>query len=67
MRLLPILLALLAALGESRLAEGESMAAIGHQEATQSGEFMGIAPTGKCVGATWTSGTCRAARLSTTG
>jgi predicted ester cyclase len=34
---------------EARIAEGEWMAAFGHQEATHSGEFMGIAPTGKRV------------------
>lgn len=34
---------------EARLAEGEWMAAFGHQKATHSGEFMGIAPTGKQV------------------
>ena len=34
---------------EARIAEGEWMAAFGRQEATHSGEFMGIAPTGKCV------------------
>jgi predicted ester cyclase len=34
---------------EARLAEGEWMAAFGHQVATHSGEFMGIAPTGKRV------------------
>ncbi len=34
---------------EARLAEGEWMAAFGRQEATHSGEFMGIAPTGKRV------------------
>ena len=32
---------------EARLAEGEWMAAFGRQEATHSGTFMGIAPTGK--------------------
>ena len=32
---------------EARLAEGEWMAAFGRQEATHSGIFMGIAPTGK--------------------
>jgi len=31
---------------EARLAEGEWMAAFGRQEATHSGEFMGIPPTG---------------------
>lgn len=36
-------------LDEARLAEGEWMAAFGRQEATHSGEFMGIAPTGKRV------------------
>jgi predicted ester cyclase len=34
---------------EARLAEGEWMAAFGRQEATHSGEFMGIAATGKRV------------------
>jgi len=34
---------------EARLAEGEWMAAFGRQEATHSGEFMGIKPTGKRV------------------
>lgn len=34
---------------EARLAEGEWMAAFGAQIATHSGEFMGIAPTGKRV------------------
>lgn len=34
---------------EARLAEGEWMAAFGKQVATHSGEFMGIAPTGKRV------------------
>ena len=34
---------------EARLAEGEWMAAFGRQEATHSGEFMGIAPTGRRV------------------
>lgn len=34
---------------EARLAEGEWMAAFGRQEATHSGEFMGIQPTGKRV------------------
>ena len=34
---------------EARLAEGEWMAAFGRQEATHSGEFMGIAPTGKRI------------------
>ena len=34
---------------EARIAEGEWMAAFGRQEATHSGEFMGIAPTGKRV------------------
>ena len=34
---------------EARLAEGEWMAAFGAQQATHSGEFMGIAPTGKRV------------------
>ena len=34
---------------EARLAEREWMAAFGRQEATHSGEFMGIAPTGKRV------------------
>jgi len=34
---------------EARLAEGEWMAAFGHQKATHSGQFMGIAPTGKQV------------------
>ena len=34
---------------EARLAEGEWMAAFGRQEATHSGEFMGITPTGKRV------------------
>ena len=32
---------------EARLAEGERMAAFGAQHAVHSGEFMGIAPTGK--------------------
>ena len=32
---------------EARLTEGEWMAAFGRQEATHSGIFMGIAPTGK--------------------
>lgn len=34
---------------EARIAEGEWMAAFGHQMATHSGEFMGIPPTGKRV------------------
>lgn len=34
---------------EARLAEGQWMAAFGRQEATHSGEFMGIAPTGMRV------------------
>jgi predicted ester cyclase len=34
---------------EARIAEGEWMAAFGRQEATHSGEFMGIAPSGKRV------------------
>ena len=34
---------------EARLAEGEWMAAFGRQEATHSGTFMGITPTGKRV------------------
>jgi predicted ester cyclase len=34
---------------EARLAEGEWMAAFGRQLATHSGEFMGIAPTGRRV------------------
>ncbi len=34
---------------EARLADGEWMAAFGRQEATHSGPFMGIAPTGKRV------------------
>ncbi len=34
---------------EARIVEGEWMAAFGHQSATHSGEFMGIAPTGKRV------------------
>lgn len=34
---------------EARLAEGQWMAAFGRQEATHSGEFMGIAPTGRRV------------------
>lgn len=34
---------------EARLFEGEWGAAFGRQEATHSGEFMGIAPTGKRV------------------
>lgn len=34
---------------EARLAEGEWMAAFGRQEATHSGNFMGISPTGKRV------------------
>ena len=34
---------------EARLAEGEWMAAFGAQSAVHSGEFMGIAPTGKRV------------------
>ncbi len=34
---------------EARLAEGEWMAAFGRQEAMHSGEFMGIAPTGRRV------------------
>jgi predicted ester cyclase len=34
---------------EARMFEGEWAAAFGRQEATHSGEFMGIAPTGKRV------------------
>ena len=34
---------------EARMAEGEWMAAFGRQEATHSGEFMGIAPSGKRI------------------
>ena len=34
---------------EARLVQGEWMAAFGRQEATHSGVFMGIAPTGKRV------------------
>lgn len=34
---------------EARLTQGQWMAAFGRQEATHSGEFMGIAPTGKRV------------------
>jgi predicted ester cyclase len=34
---------------EARIAEGEWMAAFGHQEATHSGAFMGIEPTFKRV------------------
>jgi predicted ester cyclase len=34
---------------EARIVQGEWMAAFGRQEATHSGEFMGIAPTGKRV------------------
>ena len=34
---------------EARLAEGQWMAAFGRQEATHSGVFMGIAPTGKRI------------------
>lgn len=34
---------------EARLAQGEWCAAFGRQEAVHSGEFMGIAPTGKRV------------------
>ena len=34
---------------EARLAEGEWMAAFGRQEATHTGSFMGIEPTGKRV------------------
>jgi predicted ester cyclase len=34
---------------QARIAEGEWMAAFGAQIATHSGEFMGIAPTGKQV------------------
>ena len=34
---------------EARVAEGQWMAAFGRQEATHSGEFMGIAPTGRRV------------------
>ena len=34
---------------EARIAQGQWMAAFGRQEATHSGEFMGIAPTGKRV------------------
>lgn len=34
---------------EARLYMGEWAAAFGHQEATHSGEFLGIAPTGKRV------------------
>ena len=37
------------AIDEARLAEGEWMAAFGRQEATHSGEFMGIPATGKRV------------------
>jgi predicted ester cyclase len=38
-----------ACVDEARVAEGEWMAAFGHQIATHSGTFMGIAPTGKRV------------------
>jgi predicted ester cyclase len=34
---------------EARLAEGQWMAAFGHQTAIHSGEFMGIPPTGKRI------------------
>lgn len=34
---------------EARIVQGEWMAAFGRQEATHSGEFMGIAPTGKRI------------------
>jgi len=34
---------------EARLAEGEWMAAFGRQEATHSGQFMGIQPSGKRI------------------
>ncbi len=34
---------------EARIVQGEWMAAFGAQQATHSGEFMGIAPTGKRV------------------
>jgi predicted ester cyclase len=34
---------------EARIAEGQWMAAFGRQEATHSGEFMGIPPTGRRV------------------
>ena len=34
---------------EARIAEGEWMAAFGAQQATHTGEFMGIAPTGRRV------------------
>jgi len=34
---------------EARIAQGQWMAAFGRQEATHSGEFMGIPPTGKRV------------------
>lgn len=34
---------------EARIVQGQWMAAFGRQEATHSGEFMGIAPTGKRV------------------
>ena len=37
------------AVDEARIAEGEWMAAFGRQEATHSGEFMGIPATGKRV------------------
>lgn len=37
------------AIDEARICEGEWMASFGRQEATHSGEFMGIAPTGKRV------------------
>jgi predicted ester cyclase len=38
-----------ACIDEARITEGEWMAAFGHLIATHSGEFMGIAPTGKRV------------------
>lgn len=37
------------AIDEARLVDGEWAAAFGRQEATHTGEFMGIAPTGKRV------------------
>lgn len=37
------------AIDEARIAQGEWMACFGRQEATHSGSFMGIAPTGKKV------------------
>ena len=42
---------------EARLFDGQWGAAFGRQEATHSGEFMGIAPTGKAVtaGGVWLS------------